>query len=487
MDGAPPAGGGGGGGSGGPAPFLQKAYEMVDDSTTDEIVSWSPLKKSFIVWNPQEFARLLLPAYFKHNNFSSFIRQLNTYGFHKIDPERWEFANEDFVKGKKHLLKNIHRRKPIHSHSHPQVDPERAAFDEEIDKLSRSKAELQAKVIRSQQHQSGAKSQLEDIRRHIEGMEERQKKLVTLIEKAVQDPAIVEQFAQKIESVDLSLYNKKRRLLQADQSQPVAEINVRDYHNNSRPEPVNVFPQDFSNKLTLELSPAVSDMNLVSNSTQSSTEDWGSPPRKSPEGDVRDAQIRTSGLASAPEAVELSDTGTSLTFRMDSSLSCKAGGQEISGMQFLQQSLVHAEEGDGHILCQLNLTLASSPLQARSSHFSSRINHTEEEVGRFPETRSRSNENRSDLGVSSRSDNFAGDAANLSSSKEVAGDNPVSTAAPPRVNDVFWEQFLTERPGSSDAEEASSDYRANPCDEQEDRGLTHGMSRTAKTLGKLTL
>lgn len=69
----------GGGGATGPAPFLLKTYEMVDDSSTDEIVSWSSTKNSFVVWNPPEFARLLLPTYFKHNNFSSFIRQLNTY------------------------------------------------------------------------------------------------------------------------------------------------------------------------------------------------------------------------------------------------------------------------------------------------------------------------------------------------------------------------------------------------------------------------
>jgi len=65
--------------AGGPAPFLLKTYDMVDDPSTNDIVSWSSSNTSFVVWNPPEFARLLLPTYFKHNNFSSFIRQLNTY------------------------------------------------------------------------------------------------------------------------------------------------------------------------------------------------------------------------------------------------------------------------------------------------------------------------------------------------------------------------------------------------------------------------
>lgn len=69
-----------------PSPFLLKTYMLVDDPDTDHVVSWNADGTGFVVWQPAEFARDLLPTLFKHSNFSSFVRQLNTYVCLSISP-----------------------------------------------------------------------------------------------------------------------------------------------------------------------------------------------------------------------------------------------------------------------------------------------------------------------------------------------------------------------------------------------------------------
>ncbi|TYI52313.1 hypothetical protein E1A91_D12G238500v1 [Gossypium mustelinum] len=214
----------------GPPPFLSKTYDMVDDPATDAIVSWSPTNNSFVVWNPPEFARDLLPKYFKHNNFSSFVRQLNTYGFRKVDPDRWEFANEGFLRGQKHLLRNISRRKPAHGHGHQQtqqphgqsssmgacVEVGKFGLEEEVERLKRDKNVLRQELVRLRQQQQTTDNQLQNMVQRLQGMEQRQQQMMSFLAKAVQNPSFFAQFVheQNESNRRISETNKKRRLKQ---------------------------------------------------------------------------------------------------------------------------------------------------------------------------------------------------------------------------------------------------------------------------------
>jgi heat shock transcription factor len=60
-------------------PFLAKTFELVEDPATDGVISWGASRNSFVVWDPHAFAAGHLPRRFKHGNFSTFLRQLNTY------------------------------------------------------------------------------------------------------------------------------------------------------------------------------------------------------------------------------------------------------------------------------------------------------------------------------------------------------------------------------------------------------------------------
>ncbi|CAK7356089.1 unnamed protein product [Dovyalis caffra] len=213
-----------------PPPFLSKTYDMVDDPATDAVVSWSSTNNSFVVWNPPEFARDLLPKYFKHNNFSSFVRQLNTYGFRKVDPDRWEFANEGFLRGQKHLLRTISRRKPAHGHASQQpqqphgqnssvgacVEVGKFGLEEEVERLKRDKNVLMQELVRLRQQQQSTDSQLQTMVQRLQGMEQRQQQMMSFLAKAMQSPGFLAQFVQQQNESNrrITEANKKRRLKQ---------------------------------------------------------------------------------------------------------------------------------------------------------------------------------------------------------------------------------------------------------------------------------
>jgi len=101
--------------------FVQKTYRMVEEGDSS-LIEWSSDGEMFVVKDKKKLAKQVIPNYFDHSKFASFDRQLNFYGFRKIqnkpvwnrdyDPKTAEYAiyhNENFKRGRTDLLLNIER------------------------------------------------------------------------------------------------------------------------------------------------------------------------------------------------------------------------------------------------------------------------------------------------------------------------------------------------------------------------------------------
>ncbi|KAF2432825.1 hypothetical protein EJ08DRAFT_584967 [Tothia fuscella] len=108
--------------------FIHKLYNMLEDPNIQHLISWSQTQESFVMSPSTEFSKVL-SSYFKHTNISSFVRQLNMYGFHKVsdvfhtgqpDSPLWEFrhGNGNFKRGDLVGLREIKRRASRHALIH---------------------------------------------------------------------------------------------------------------------------------------------------------------------------------------------------------------------------------------------------------------------------------------------------------------------------------------------------------------------------------
>ncbi|EYU38612.1 hypothetical protein MIMGU_mgv1a009189mg [Erythranthe guttata] len=205
-------------------PFLGKTFDLVDDPSLDSIISWGKKDNSFVVWDPIEFARMILPRHFKHRNFSSFVRQLNTY------VDKWEFASEGFVRGQRHLLKNIQRRKS----SQPQQqigsssgeEGKAAALEGEIERLRRERSSMMREVIELQHQQRGTVERMETVNEKLHTAEKRQKQMVSFLGKIFKNPSLLSRIGQTRGQKSITTPKTMRKFVKHQGSEPIGENKV---------------------------------------------------------------------------------------------------------------------------------------------------------------------------------------------------------------------------------------------------------------------
>jgi len=118
-----------------PTPFVHATYELA--MLNNEAIGFTNAGTALEIRNEALLAETFLPKYFKHKNVSSFIRQLNMYGFEKTDSSSGvvhTFQHECFEQNREDLLARITRK-------HVKIDKKSSSDDASRDDAAAEPAE----------------------------------------------------------------------------------------------------------------------------------------------------------------------------------------------------------------------------------------------------------------------------------------------------------------------------------------------------------
>lgn len=220
--------------------FLQKAYHMID-TCDPSICSWSEDGLTFIVKDTSLFETTIIPQFFKHNKFSSFVRQLNFYGFrkvkfsnslkidHKLEAQTakfWRFRHDKFRRGRKDLLTEI-KRTPSAASASAGIVSVKAAVPRPFVPLVRKETNEP-----SSDEVARLKTEMEAMKRRMASMTKNIDELTDLVKKVrVDDDGEGAATAfpgqpRATESVEVNLGNKRKKTedVRIDRVQPEDEV-----------------------------------------------------------------------------------------------------------------------------------------------------------------------------------------------------------------------------------------------------------------------
>jgi hypothetical protein len=109
-------------------PFPEKLHLMLSTLGREDIVTWQPHGRCFVVHNAKAFVNQVMPKYFRQTKLTSFQRQLNLYGFCRLTGgrDRGGYYHELFLRNRPFLCKRMMRTRikgtGIKAASSPQTE-----------------------------------------------------------------------------------------------------------------------------------------------------------------------------------------------------------------------------------------------------------------------------------------------------------------------------------------------------------------------------
>lgn len=141
-------------------------------------------------------------------------------GFRKIDPDRWEFANEGFLCGQRLLLRNIKRRRapsqpfPAQQALGPCVEVGLFGVEGEVDRLRHDKQVLMMELVKLRQQQQSTRACIQAMEKRLRRTEMKQRQMMAFLARAMQNPAFLQQLVQhkeKRKQLEEAMTKKRRR------------------------------------------------------------------------------------------------------------------------------------------------------------------------------------------------------------------------------------------------------------------------------------
>ncbi|XP_038697399.1 heat stress transcription factor A-3-like isoform X2 [Tripterygium wilfordii] len=146
-------------------------------------------------------------------------------GFRKTDTDRWEFANEAFQRGKRHLLKNMQRRKSpqsqqVGSYLGKSSEAEKFRLEGDVERLRKERSMMMQEVKELQQQNQGTVQHVEAVNKRLLAAEQRQKQMLSFLAKLFQNPAFLARLRQKGEPESLGSPRMRRQFVKHQQHEP---------------------------------------------------------------------------------------------------------------------------------------------------------------------------------------------------------------------------------------------------------------------------